>query len=121
MTGRPASPAPGGGAPATPAPQAVPPDRLVPVTAETQQPVPSTGDPEVDAELAKLRRQTTGIWERQEEVDALSKQRMRTVLALRDRTPPVLFRVIAEAVPTTEQTIYKIHREARRAQEAGEL
>ena len=84
-------------------------------------PAPSTGDPEVDAELLQLRRQTTGIWQHQEEAAALSKARMRTVLALRRREPPVLFSVIAAAVPTTEQTIYKIHREARRAEEAGEL
>lgn len=82
-------------------------------------PIPSTGDAAADAELAQLRRQTTSIWNHQEEAAALSKARMRTVLSLRRRG--VLFRVIAEAVPTTEQTIYKIHREARRAEKAGEL
>lgn len=85
------------------------------VTDAAPQPIPSTGDPTADAELAALRRQTTSIWDHQEQVDNLSKARMRTVLALRRRG--VLFRVIAEAVPTTEQTIYKIHREARREEE----
>lgn len=82
-------------------------------------PIPSTGDADADAELAQFRRQTTGIWDHQEQAAALSKARMRTVLSLRRRG--VLFRLIAEAVPTTEQTVYKIHREARRAEEAGEL
>jgi hypothetical protein len=82
-------------------------------------PIPSTGDEAADAELARFRRQTTSIWTHQEEVAALSKERMRTLLSLRRRG--ILFRVIADAVPTTEQTIYKIHREARRAEEAGEL
>lgn len=84
-------------------------------------PIPTTGDAEADADLLTLRDTTTSIWDKQAEVDALSKTRMRTVLRLRRRNPPVLFSVIAAAVPTTEQTIYKIHREARRAEEAGEL
>lgn len=82
-------------------------------------PLPSTGDPAADEDLALLRLTTEGIHVRQEEVEGLSKERMRTVLRLRQRG--VLFSVIAEAVPTTEQTVYKIARAARRAQEAGEL
>lgn len=84
-------------------------------------PIPLTGDAEADADLATLRDTTTAIWEHQEQVESLSKTRMRTVLRLRRREPPVLFSLIAAAVPTTEQTIYKIHREARRAEEAGQL
>lgn len=83
--------------------------------------IPTTGDAEADADLATLRDTTTSIWQHQEEVEELSKTRMRTVLRLRRREPPVLFSLIAAAVPTTEQTIYKIHREARRAEEAGQL
>ena len=84
-------------------------------------PIPSTGDADADADLLTLRDDTTAIWQHQEAVESLSKSRMRTVLRLRRREPPVLFSTIAAAIPTTEQTIYKIHREARRAEEAGEL
>jgi hypothetical protein len=91
------------------------------VTVTAPAPIPSTGDAEADADLATLRDTTTSIWQHQEEVEELSRTRMRTVLRLRRREPPVLFSLIAAAVPTTEQTIYKIHREARRAEEAGEL
>lgn len=73
------------------------------------------------ADLANLRAATQGIRDRQGEVEALSKERMRLVLRLRRHDPPVLFSAIAEAAGTTEQTIYKMHREARRAEEAGEL
>jgi DNA-binding NarL/FixJ family response regulator len=90
------------------------------VTAVTDlPPIPPTGDAEADAELAKLREDTAAIWQKQEEVEALSRERMRTVLSLRRRG--VLFRTIADAVPTTEQTVYKIHREARRAESEGAL
>jgi hypothetical protein len=82
-------------------------------------PIPSTGDPASDEDLALMRLCTEGIHLRQDEVEDLSKERMRTVLRLRERG--VLFSVIAEAVPTTEQTVYKIARAARRAKEAGEL
>lgn len=82
-------------------------------------PLPTTGDAAADEDLALLRLTTEGIHVRQDEVEGLSKERMRTVLRLRERG--VLFSVIAEAVPTTEQTVYKIARAARRAQEAGEL
>jgi hypothetical protein len=91
------------------------------VTVTIPTPIPSTGDPEADADLATLRDTSTAIWEHQDAVESLSKTRMRTVLRLRRREPPVLFSVIAAAVPTTEQTIYKIHREARRAEGLGEL
>jgi hypothetical protein len=84
-------------------------------------PIPSTGDPGADAELAQLRATTQAIHTAQQQVIDLSTERMRLVLALRARTPPVKFSVIADAVPTTENTIYKINREARRAEERGEL
>jgi hypothetical protein len=61
----------------------------------TAPPIPSTGDEGADDELA--------------------------LLSLRRRDPPVRFTVIADAIPTTENTVYKIHREARRAEERGEL
>jgi hypothetical protein len=76
---------------------------------------------DADEELMQLREATAAIHDHQDQVEGLSKQRMRLVLALRRRQPPVLFSAIAEAADTTEQTIYKIHREARRAEEAGEL
>ncbi len=87
----------------------------------TREPIPTTGDVQADADLRTLRDTTAAIWDHQETAAALSKTRMRVVLRLRRREPPVLFSAIAAAVGTTEQTIYKIHREARRAEEAGEL
>ena len=89
------------------------------MTAPALPPIPSTGDEVADEDLALLRQTTEAIHTRQEEVDALSKERQTIVLRLRRRS--IKFSVIADAVPTTEQTIYKIHREARRAEEAGEL
>lgn len=91
------------------------------MTAVTSPRPPLTGAAaaEAEKELDAFRDATNGIHTKQEEVDALSKARMRSVLRLRDLG--VLVRVIAASVPTTEQTIYKIMREARRAQEAGEL
>jgi len=84
-------------------------------------PIPSTGDEEADEELAQLRSTTSAIHTAQKQVIDMSLERMRLVLSLRSRTPPVKFSTIADAVPTTENTVYKIHREARRAKERGEL
>lgn len=72
-------------------------------------------------DLARFAAAFNGIRTRQQEVEELSKERMRLVLRLRRNDPPVLFSALAEAAGTTEQTIYKVHREARRAEEAGEL
>jgi hypothetical protein len=87
----------------------------------TAPPIPSTGDQGADEELALLRSTTRAIHSAQQQVIDLSLERMRLVLSLRRRTPPVKFSAIADAVPTTENTVYKIHREARRAEERGEL
>jgi hypothetical protein len=84
-----------------------------------QAPIPTTGDPDADAELAALREASQEIADAQQRVILRSRDRQRLVLSLRARN--VLFRVIADAVPTTEQTIYKIHRDAREAQARGEL
>jgi hypothetical protein len=87
----------------------------------TAPPIPSTGDEGADDELALLRSTTQAIHSAQRQVVDLSLERMRLVLSLRRRDPPVRFTVIADAIPTTENTVYKIHREARRAEERGEL
>jgi len=84
-------------------------------------PIPTTGDEAADEDLALLRTTTQAIHEAQRQVIDMSLQRMRLVLSLRERDDPVKFSVIADAVPTTENTVYKIHREARRARERGEL
>jgi hypothetical protein len=84
-------------------------------------PIPTTGDEAADDELVLLRSTTQAIHSAQRQVRDLSLERMRLVLSLREKDPPVLFTTIADAVPTTENTIYKIHREARRARERGEL
>jgi hypothetical protein len=78
-------------------------------------PLVLTGDDETDEDLALLRTTTQQIHEAQDRVAELSDERRRLVLRLRrstDRRPPVLFRLIAEAAGSTDQTIYKIHREA---------
>jgi hypothetical protein len=82
-------------------------------------PIPSTGDEVADEELALLRSTTQAIHSAQQQVMDLSMERMRLVLSLRRRN--VLFRMIADAVPTTENTVYKIHREAKRAEQKGQL
>lgn len=82
-------------------------------------PIPSTGDEVADDELALLRSTTAAIHAAQQQVIDLSAERMRLVLSLRQRS--IKFRVIADAVPTTENTVYKIHREARRAEDRGDL
>jgi hypothetical protein len=87
----------------------------------TPPPIPTTGDEAADDELALLRSTTQAIHSAQQQVVDLSLERMRLVLSLREKDPPVKFTVIADAVPTTENTVYKIHREARRAKERGEL
>lgn len=85
---------------------------LVPEPAEELPPLQLTGDEETD-ELLALARATTGeIHSAQEKVAELSQERKRIVLALRRRR--VKFRQIADAAGSTEQTILKIHREARR-------
>jgi DNA-binding NarL/FixJ family response regulator len=81
-------------------------------------PIPSTGDEEADGNLALLRSTTTAIHDAQEKVTELSAERQRLVLELRKRG--VKYTVIAAAVPTTEQTIYKIHREAKAALRAAQ-
>lgn len=85
----------------------------------TAPPIPSTGDEAADDELMLLRSTTQAIHSAQQQVIDMSLERMRLVLSLRRRR--VKFRDIADAVPTTENTVYKIHREARRAEERGEL
>lgn len=86
---------------------------------DSAPPIPTTGDELADEELALLRTTTQAIHSAQQQVIDLSAERMRLVLSLRRRA--VKFREIADAVPTTENTIYKIHRDARRAEERGEL
>lgn len=75
-------------------------------------PIPPTGDQEADDELVLLRATTNSIREAQESIAASAFERQRLVLSLRKRG--ILFSTIAAAVPTTEQTIYKIHRDAKR-------
>lgn len=82
------------------------------MTAPGPPPIPTTGDPDADDELVLLRSCTAAIHEAQERIAGLSAERQRLVLSLRRRG--ILFSVIAAAVPTTEQTIYKIHRDGRR-------
>jgi hypothetical protein len=78
------------------------PDELPPITL--------TGDDETDEALALLRSTTQAIYDAQDRVAELSDERKRLVLDLRRRR--VLFRQIAAAAGSTDQTIYKIHREA---------
>lgn len=77
-------------------------------------PLTLTGDDETDEALALLRSTTQAIHGAQDRVAELSDERKRLVLELRRRIPPVLFRTIANAAGSTDQTIYKIHREAIR-------
>jgi hypothetical protein len=85
-------------------------------------PLQLTGDDETDEALALMRATTEEIHAAQEKVVELSGERKRLVLALRRCRPPVKFRQIADAAGSTEQTILKIHREARRdeAHDAGD-
>jgi hypothetical protein len=115
---------------ATPLADTCPPDRLRSVTAavveEPSVPEPDeerelpplvlTGDDEADETLALLRKITQQIHEAQDYVAELSDERKRVVLDLR-RRHGVLFRLIADAAGSTDQTIYKIHREAIRDEE----
>lgn len=119
---------------ATPLVQPVPPDRLHLVTAalaieepdavtepvEELPPLPLTGDDETDEQLALMRSTTGAIHDAQDRVAELSSERKRLVLDLRRRN--VKFRQIAVAAGSTEQTILKIHREAKRdqAHDAGD-
>jgi hypothetical protein len=82
-------------------------------------PLVLTGDDETDETLALLRQTTQAIHEAQDRVAELSQERKRLVLALRRRS--VLFRLIADAAGSTDQTIYKIHREAVREESDGGL
>lgn len=88
-------------------------------TVTAPPPLPTTGDAAADEELLALREASQEIAEAQARVIVRSRDRQRLVLSLRERN--VLFRVIADAVPTTEQTIYKIHRDAQAAKARGEL
>jgi hypothetical protein len=90
----------------------------VPAAAEPP-PLPLTGDEETDDALALMRSTTGAIHAAQDRVADLSQERKRLVLDLRRRG--VLFRLIAQAADSTEQTILKIHREARQDAEAGRL
>ncbi len=76
------------------------------------RPLPLTGDDETDEVLALMRHTTGAIHEAQDRVAELSDERKRLVLDLRRRG--VIFRHIAQAANSTEQTILKIHREAKR-------
>lgn len=114
--------------------QPVPPDRLrivnaaaleEPLVSEIDEELPPlqlTGDDETDEALALMRATTEEIHAAQEKVVDLSAERKRLVLTLRRCRPPVKFRQIADAAGSTEQTILKIHREARReeAHDAGD-
>jgi hypothetical protein len=82
-------------------------------------PLPLTGDDETDEQLALMRSTTGAIHEAQDRVAELSTERKRLVLDLRRRR--VLFRQIAQAANSTEQTILKIHREAKQDEAAGRL
>ena len=77
-------------------------------------PLALTGDEETDEALALMRATTGEIHAAQDKVAELSAERKRLVLTLRRCRPPVKFRAIADAAGSTEQTILKIHREARR-------
>ncbi len=75
-------------------------------------PLVLTGDDTVDEALALLRSTTQAIHEAQDKVTALSAERRRIVLDLRDnRRVPVA--QVARAADSTEQTVYKVLREAR--------
>jgi hypothetical protein len=81
---------------------------------EALPPLALTGDEETDEALALMRATTGAIHAAQDTVAELSAERKRLVLTLRRCRPPVKFRAIADAAGSTEQTILKIHREARR-------
>lgn len=86
-----------------------------PVTSpEELPPLQLTGDDETDEALALMRSTTEAIHDAQDRVAELSSERKRLVLDLRRRR--VKFRQIADAAGSTEQTILKIHREAKREQ-----
>jgi len=119
---------------ATPRAEPAPPDRLRVVTAVAIEeppavpepesvrelpPLPLTGDDETDEQLALMRQTTGAIHDAQDRVAELSTERKRLVLDLRRRR--VLFRHIAQAADSTEQTILKIHREAKQDEAAGRL
>ena len=82
------------------------------MTATEPPPITPTGDSDADDELRLLRATTASIHEAFDRIAGLSAERQRLVLSLRRRG--ILFSTIAEAVPTTEQTIYKIHRDGKR-------
>jgi hypothetical protein len=79
---------------------------------EPPPPLVLTGDELTDEALAMLRATTEGIHKAQEQAIELSAERRRIVLDLREQRG-VKFSKIAEAAGSTEQTIYKVHREAK--------
>ena len=81
-------------------------------------PLTLTGDDATDEALAELRSTTAGLHEASEQVVGLSARRRQLVLTLRARGVP--FRQIAAAAASTEQTIFKVHREARAEQAAAQ-
>lgn len=95
------------------------PDTVTDAEPRELPPLPLTGDEETDEALALMRSTTGAIHEAQDRVAELSTERKRLVLDLRRRR--VLFRQIAEAAGSTEQTVLKIHREAKLDEAAGRL
>lgn len=82
------------------------------MTAPEPPPLVLTGDDATDEELAMLRATTEGIHAAQEQAIELSAERRRLVLSLREQRR-VKFSDIAAAAASTEQTVYKVHREAK--------
>jgi hypothetical protein len=87
-------------------------------TATDPPPIAPTGDEEADAELALLRAVTRSMHEHLDHVAALSAERQRIVMSLRGRD--IKYGTIAAAVPTTEQTIFKVRREGQARHNAGD-
>lgn len=83
---------------------------------EELPPIASTGDDDADDELHMLRAATQAIEQRTQQVNDLAAERRRLVRSLRRRGIP--FKAIAAAVPTTTNTVYKIHREAKQQEES---
>lgn len=82
------------------------------MTTPASPPLVLTGDDTTDEALAMLRATTEAIHQAQEQVTSLSAERRRLVLTLREQGR-VKFSQIAEAANSTEQTVYKVHREAK--------
>jgi hypothetical protein len=77
-------------------------------------PLRLTGDDDTDEALALLRATQQTMDEALRTVEASSRQRQRLVLDLRARRVP--FKQIAEAAGIAEQTVFKVHRDARERQ-----